>query len=625
MSDTQYKYLNRINSPEDLKSLREDEIQPLAEEIRAFLVEKVEKNGGHLASNLGVVELTLAIHRVFDLPRDHLIFDVGHQSYVHKIITGRKDRFDTLRKAGGLSGFTKRSESECDCFGAGHSSTSVSAGLGFAKADKLLGKDATTIVVLGDGAFTGGMVHEALNNCEKKLKLVIILNENEMSISKNIGRFAKIISRVRTKASYINTKQFTGKLLMKIPFIGNKLYNFVRRIKKRIKNGLYGSNYFENLGLFYIGPIDGNDEKELEKALNNAKRCSESVLLHVKTVKGKGYEPAEKNPSFFHGVSSENSVSSEETFSSRFGDKMIDLASKDERVCAITAAMLDGTGLCKFKEEFPKRTFDVGIAEEHAVTFACGLAAEGMKPYVAVYSTFLQRSYDNIIHDMALQGLPVTLCIDRAGLNASDGATHHGIFDVAFLSQIPNITLFAPVTYDTLELALEESRNMNKPCAIRYNKGAENEAIKKEFYGSVKPQKLGIRTNYSTPTEVDAVVITYGKIAAEAIKAKELLKEKGITLGIILAEKLKPYAELANEIEAWIPKKEIKILTLEEEVKAGGFGMMLQDALCQKVIMQNKKTAILALEDTFAESYTKKIYRSFGLDAESIAKKILNM
>ena len=248
-----------------------------------------------------------------------------------------------------------------------------------------------------------------------------------------------------------------------------------------------------------------------------------------------------------------------------------------------------------------------------------------MKPYVAIYSTFLQRSYDNIIHDMALQGLPVTLCIDRAGLNASDGATHHGIFDVAFLSQIPNITLFAPVTYDTLELALEESRNMNKPCAIRYNKGGENEAIKKEFYGNVKPQKLGIRTNYSTPTEVDAIVITYGKIAAEAIKAKEILKEKGIALGIILAEKLKPYAELTKEIEAWIPEKEIKILTLEEEIKAGGFGMMLQDALCQKVIMQNKKTAILALEDTFAESYTKKIYRSFGLDAESIAKKILNM
>ena len=622
MAENQYKYLNKINSPADLKFLREEEIAPLAEEIRSFLIEKVEKNGGHLASNLGVVELTLAIHRVFDIPNDHLIFDVGHQSYVHKIITGRKDRFDTLRCAGGLSGFTKRSESESDCFGAGHSSTSVSAGLGFAQADKLMGKDATTVVVLGDGAFTGGMVHEALNNCEKKLKLVIILNENEMSISKNIGRFAKVISRVRIKSSYINTKQFTGKILTHIPFIGKKLYNFVRRVKKRLKNGLYGSNYFENMGLFYIGPIDGNNEKELEVALTNAKRCNESVLIHVKTVKGKGYEPAEKDPSFFHGISSGEGVQSE-TFSSRFGEELVRLAERDERVCAITAAMLDGTGLNGFNEKFPKRTFDVGIAEEHAVTFASGLAAEGLKPYVAIYSTFLQRSYDNIIHDMALQGLPVTLCIDRAGLNASDGATHHGIFDVAFLSQVPNMTIFAPVTYERLALALEEANEMNAPCAIRYNKGAENERIKKEFYEDGDFSKLGIRTNYSTPTEIDALVITHGRIAKEAIKAKEILAQKGIVLGIILAEKLKPYADLASEIEPWLPEKEISVITLEEEIKAGGFGMLLLDALSSKEIMKNKKTAIMALEDTFADTYSYNIYKYFGLDAESIAEKIL--
>lgn len=622
MAEREYKYLDRINSPADLKSLREEEITPLAEEIRSFLIEKVEKNGGHLASNLGVVELTLAIHRVFDIPNDHLIFDVGHQSYVHKIITGRKDLFDTLRCAGGLSGFTKRSESESDCFGAGHSSTSVSAGLGFAQADKLMGKDATTVVVLGDGAFTGGMVHEALNNCEKKLKLVIILNENEMSISKNIGRFAKVISRVRIKSSYINTKQFTGKILTHIPFIGKKLYNFVRRVKKRLKNGLYGSNYFENMGLFYIGPIDGNNEKELEVALTNAKRCNESVLIHVKTVKGKGYEPAEKDPSFFHGISLGESVQSE-TFSSRFGEELVRLAERDERVCAITAAMLDGTGLNGFNEKFPKRTFDVGIAEEHAVTFASGLAAEGLKPYVAIYSTFLQRSYDNIIHDMALQGLPVTLCIDRAGLNASDGATHHGIFDVAFLSQVPNMTIFAPVTYEGLTLALEEANEMNAPCAIRYNKGAENERIKKEFYDDDDFSKLGIRTNYSTPTEIDALVITHGRIAKEAIKAKEILAQKGIVLGIILAEKLKPYADLASEIEPWLPEKEISVITLEEEIKAGGFGMLLLDALSSKEIMKNKKTAIMALEDTFADTYSYNIYKYFGLDAESIAEKIL--
>ena len=352
---TEYKYLDKINSPADIKDLREDEILSLADEIRSFLIEKVEKNGGHLASNLGVVELTLAIHRVFDTPHDHLIFDVGHQSYVHKILTGRKDRFDTLRKPEGLSGFTKRNESAHDCFGAGHSSTSVSAGLGFAKADKLLGKDANTVVVLGDGAFTGGMVHEALNNCEKNLKLIIILNENEMSISKNIGRFAKVISRVRTKASYINTTQITGKILIHIPLIGKKLYNFTRRVKKRIKNGFYGSNYFENLGLFYIGPIDGNDEKELEKALKNAKRCSESCIIHIKTKKGKGYDPAEKDPSYFHGITSQSAEKKDADFSSRFGEKLNSLANSDERVCAITAAMLDGTGLCEFANKHPER------------------------------------------------------------------------------------------------------------------------------------------------------------------------------------------------------------------------------------------------------------------------------
>lgn len=618
----EYKYLSKIDSPADLKSLRENEMPYLAEEIRRFLIDKTENNGGHLASNLGVVELTIAIHRVFDVPRDHLIFDVGHQSYVHKILTGRKDRFDTLRKPNGLSGFTKRSESDCDCFGAGHSSTSVSAGLGFAKADRLLDNDANTIVVLGDGAFTGGMVHEAFNNCEKDLKLIIILNENEMSISKNIGRFARMISRVRTKASYINTKQITGKVLRHIPLIGKKLFNLLRRIKKRIKNGVYGSNYFENLGLFYIGPIDGSDEKELEKALNIAKRCSESVLLHVKTVKGKGYEPAEKDPSYFHGISSKNGKPEKDSFSLRFGAKLIKLADKDEKICAITAAMLDGTGLCGFAKKHPKRTFDVGIAEEHAVTFASGLAAEGLKPYVAIYSTFLQRSYDNIIHDMALQNLPVTLCIDRAGLNASDGPTHHGIFDVAFLSQIPNITLYAPATYETLELALEEAHASSAPCAIRYNKGEERAEIKEEFYSGAMPSPLGIRASFEDKEKLDAMIITHGRIAAEAIKAKNKLKEQGIELGIILVEKIKPYSELADKIAEYLPEKPIKIITLEEEIRAGGFGMMLFDALRDNKQMKNKSTSIMALDNTFAESYSSNIYGSFGIDAEAIINNV---
>ena len=354
-----YKYLDKINSPADLKNLQEDEIAPLAEEIRHFLVEKVEQNGGHLASNLGVVELTLAIHRIFDVPNDHLIFDVGHQSYVHKIITGRKERFDELRQGGGLSGFTKRSESDCDCFGAGHSSTSISAGLGFAQADKLLNKDASTIVVLGDGAFTGGMVHEALNNCEKDLKLIIVLNENEMSISKNIGSFAKVLTKLRLRKSYVNTKAITRRILMSIPLIGKPIFNLLRNIKKRIKDIFYGSNYFENLGLFYIGPIDGNDEKQVEDALKIAKNSNQSAIIHVNTVKGKGYEPAEKNPGEYHGISSKSSKPQKSSFSNEFGKYMLELAQNDDKICVITAAMLDGTGLCEFSQQFPNRTFDV--------------------------------------------------------------------------------------------------------------------------------------------------------------------------------------------------------------------------------------------------------------------------
>lgn len=621
----EYKYLDKINSPADLKNLQEDEIDPLAEEIRHFLVEKVEKNGGHLASNLGVVELTMAIHRVFDITKDHLIFDVGHQSYVHKILTGRKDKFDTLRQGGGISGFTKRTESKFDCFGAGHSSTSVSAGLGFAHADKLLKNDATTIVVLGDGAFTGGMVHEALNNCERDLKLVIILNENEMSISKNIGSFAKILTKLRLQKGYVNSKALTRKIIMSIPVLGKPLFKLLRNIKRGIKDIFYGSNYFENLGLFYIGPIDGNNEKQVEEALKLAKSCNESVIVHVNTVKGKGYAPAENDPGKYHGISPKDSIPQNSNFSNEFGKYMSELAEKDDKVCAITAAMLDGTGLSQFATKFPSRTFDVGIAEEHALTFACGLAAEGMKPYFAVYSTFLQRSYDNIIHDMALQNLPVKICIDRAGLNPSDGPTHHGIYDVAMFSHIPNITLFTPATYETLKKAIQEANNLNTPCAIRYNKGAENVEIVKEFYSNSNVESLGIRTNFPDPKNLDAIIITHGAIALEAIRAKDILRKKDINLGIVLIERIMPYNSLVDDITSILPTKPVPVITLEEEIKSGGFGMMLLDKLNQLDIMKNKKTSIIALEDTFAEKYGKNIYKSFGLDAESIANLIINI
>lgn len=620
----EYKHLCKINSPADLKMMQEDEMIPLAEEIRNFLVEKVTKNGGHLASNLGVVELTLAIHRVFDIPKDHIIFDVGHQSYVHKIITERKDRFDTLRKGGGLSGFPKISESRYDSFGAGHSSTSISAGLGFATADKLQGNDAFTVVVFGDGAFTGGMIHEGLNNIEKDLKLIIVLNENEMSISKNIGSFAQILTKLRLKEGYVSTKGFIRRVIIHIPFVGKPLFSLLKRFKKRIKDIFYGSNYFENMGLFYVGPVDGNNEKQVENALKVAKKCGQSAIVHVKTVKGKGYAPAEENPAKYHGISPKGAQSSETSFSKEFGSCLTELANCDEKVCAITAAMLDGTGLCEFAKKHPSKLFDVGIAEEHALTFACGLAAEGMKPYFAVYSTFLQRSYDNIIHDMALQGLPVRLCIDRAGLNAADGPTHHGIYDVAMLSQVPNMTLYSVASYDALKLALSEMNSLNSPCAVRYARGGQKEDIVKEFY-SKAVSSLGIKINYSDKEKLDIVIITHGNIVSQAIKAKEILSLEGINVGIILVERIMPYNLLISDIEAVLPVKEVKVIALEEEIKAGGFSMMLMDKLKEKNVMQNKKFTIIALEGTFANNYGDDIYKSFGLDAMSIIKKIKEM
>ena len=622
---SEFKYLSKINSPADLKKMQEDEIAPLASEIRDFLIDKVTKNGGHLASNLGVVELTIAIHRIFDIPRDHLILDVSHQSYVHKIITERKDMFDTLRKGGGLGGFMKRSESEYDCFGAGHSSTSVSAGLGFAVADKLQGSDATTIVVLGDGAFTGGMIHEALNNIEKDLKLVIILNENEMSISQNNGSFARILTKLRLHPGYVKTKAIVTKIISVIPLIGKPSVKLIRRLKKRIKDIFYGSNYFENLGLFYVGPVDGHNEKQLEDALTIAKNCRQSSIVHVKTVKGKGYEPAEQSPAKYHGIAPADAIPQTTTFSKEFGKYITELAESDDKICAITAAMLDGTGLCDFAKRFPERTFDVGIAEEHAATFACGLAAEGMKPYFAVYSTFLQRSYDNLIHDMALQGLPVKLCIDRAGLNAADGATHHGIYDVSMISQIPNMTLYSPATYETLRRSLIEANETDSPCAIRYAKGEEFQEIVEHFYKSGNSSRLSARADFEQSERLDAIIITHGCIARYAIKAKALLAAEGISVGIILVEKIMPYCDLTDNLLKLIPTTPCNVITLEEEIRAGGFGMTLCDKLSRHKLMKNKNFSIMALEGTFADRYGDDIYKTFELDEIAIIKRIKEM
>ena len=623
--ENEYKYLGRVNSPEDVKKLEKHDIEPLCAEIRDMIVKTTERNGGHLASNLGAVELTVAIHRIFDCPRDHIIFDVGHQSYTHKLLTERFDRFDSLRTLGGLSGFTNRRESGYDCFGAGHSSTSLSAALGFAEADNLESNGAYTVVVLGDGAFTGGMIHEALNNCHSRLsRLIIVLNENEMSISKNIGRFATSLSNLRKSQGYFKAKRATTSFLKKIPLIGKPLFRFGRGVKKTVKNVLYGSNYFENLGLYYLGPCDGNDYESVEELLSIAKSAGENVIVHLKTKKGKGYVPAEQNPSAYHGISPASSVKACSNYSTKMGDILTEMARDDERICAITAAMSYGTGLESFSAEHKERFFDVGIAEEHAATFAAGLAANGKRPVFAVYSTFLQRSYDQVIHDVALQELPVVFCIDRAGFNNADGATHHGIFDVAMLSQIPNVKIYAPVSYEGLRASLGVALSDDASSAIRYPSGCENERIVKAFYAGGHGGKVGIRCDFDKDSKIDTLIVTHGRIAQECLSAKQMLKDKGLRVGIVLCEYIAPYAKLCDDISRVLDETSAKnVVFVEEEIRQGGFGMLLSDKLTQNGKLCGKKARIVAAENAFVRCKAGQTYaEAAGVDAASIARTI---
>ena len=624
--NTEYKYLGRVGSPEDIKKLSYEEIDTLCGEIRDHIVEVTTQNGGHLASNLGVVELTVAIHNVFNSPKDHIIFDVGHQSYTHKLLTGRYKDFGSLRQAGGITGFTNREESVYDCFGAGHSSTSLSAGLGFAASDKIVGNDAYTVVVLGDGAFTGGMIHEALNNCDKDMKLIIILNENEMSISKNIGRFATSIAKLRRKKGYFKAKKFTVSFIKRIPLVGNALFRGVRNFKKSLKNILYRSNYFEDMGLYYLGPADGNNYRDVEALLEAAKSAGESVLVHLKTKKGYGYAPAEENPSKYHGLQPKDSQKPSATFSGEFGKAICDIAKEDRKICAITAAMSAGTGLDDFAKQYPERFFDVGIAEEHAVTFAAGLAANGMKPVFAVYSSFLQRSYDQMIHDVALQNLPIVICVDRAGFNNSDGATHHGIFDVAFTSQMPNFKIYSPTTFRLLDKVLKESVEGSAPAVIRYPSGSESDAVKNAFYCGDEDCKIGIKCDVSAEFLPETVIVTHGKIVIEALWAKKLLKEQGKDVAIILCEYIAPYDELAKEInDFWAANAPQNVVFLEEEIKSGGFGMLLSQKMSDLGILDGKKHLILAAENAFVTRKTGESYlEASGLDRRGIAEKIKN-
>ena len=606
--------LEQISSPADLRQMTDEQLVALCGELRSYLVTHVTETGGHLASNLGVVELTVALHQVFDTPTDHLIFDVGHQCYVHKLLTGRRDRFDTIRSPGGLSGFTKRDESPYDAFGAGHSSTSVSAAQGFAEADRLLGKDAFTVAIVGDGAFTGGLVHEALNNIDRTLPLIIILNENEMSISPTRGRFAEHLAKIRRSPRYHRTKKATRRIIRKIPLIGEALFRGIRGVKQATKNFFFKSNYFEDMGLYYLGPVDGNNFVAVRDILREARSERQATILHIKTVKGKGYSPAEHSPHQYHGILPGNKAPGY-NFSAEVGRLLCRRAQSDPKLCAITAAMAEGCGIVDFAKQYPDRFFDVGIAEEHALVFAAGLSAEGMRPVFTVYSTFLQRGYDNLIHDIALQNLPVTVCIDRAGLAAGDGPTHHGIFDVAFLGQIPDISLWAPADFNSLERALNDSLDSSHPACIRYP-NASPSPVDEIFPCGEYP----FRRDRANVTDSDLVIVTYGRIFEEALVARNLLSEENTTCTVILLEQLLPINAPADALAKLLADTSAPILTLEEGIKAGGLGMLLREALLDRGI--RNPLEIVAIADPFTPSEKGRSLRAtMGIDAETICQK----
>ncbi|MBR6513882.1 MAG: 1-deoxy-D-xylulose-5-phosphate synthase [Clostridia bacterium] len=615
---TEHSRLNKIKSVSDLKAMREEEMPMLAREIRSFLWENVNKTGGHLASNLGVVEMTLAIHRLFDTPKDHIIFDVGHQSYVHKLLTGRNN-FDELRIPGGLSGFTKRSESEHDCFGAGHSSTSLSAALGFAESDARQGSDAYTVVVLGDGAFTGGMIHEAINNCREDLRLIIILNENEMSISRNKGGFATHLSKMRNSKRYFKVKNATHGVLDKIPLVGKGAANLIRDTKQALKNAIYKSNYFEHLGLYYMGPVDGNDYSAVSDVISVAKSLERSTVIHMVTKKGKGFKESEEMPQHYHMVPKGGLKPEVEGFSANLGRILSEKAEVCDDICGITAAMPHGTGMEVLKYNHRDRFYDVGIAEEHAATFAAGLAANGMRPFFACYSSFLQRAYDNIIHDVALQSLPVTLCIDRTGLNEGDGATHHGIFDVSFLSGVPGLEIYTPVTYESLGRAIDLAYERALPCAIRYPKGGENADIKDNFYSNGHAFAPYIRSDFDKNEDISCVIITYGGIASETLRAEKLFAEKGIKCGTLLLEKLKPYGDIAAALADTLPDTCDTVVFLEEGIRNGGAALCLYDKLRAYPVFDKKRYIVHAIDDDFVLGEKGRTLRqSAKLTAEDI-------
>lgn len=610
--------LKGINSPKDLKKLNIKEKEILAKEIRELILNIVSKNGGHLASNLGVVELTIAIHSVFNAPEDKIIWDVGHQTYVHKILTGRKNEMFTLRKINGISGFPKAEESEYDVFNTGHSSTSISAAIGMARARDIKKENNQVIAVIGDGALTGGMALEALNDGgSAKTDFIIILNDNEMSISKNVGGISNFLTKIRSKKFYKKSNNLVKNIVFKIPWVGKKIIKIVEDIKYSIKKFFIPNMLFEDMGYTYLGPVDGHNIEKLEKILNIAKRIDGPKLIHIITKKGKGYDIAEKEPSKYHSTgpfnlkTGESTIKKDKDYSKVFGDKLINIARKNKKVVAITAAMKDGTGLKEFASEYKDRFFDVGIAEQHAIGVAAGMARNGLIPFVPIYSSFFQRGYDQVIHDICMQNLHVVLCADRAGIVGQDGETHQGIFDLSFFNIVPNLVIMAPKNFRELEDMMDFAINYNGPVYIRYPKGGEgNTRINKEDEIVLgKAEKLLDGNKYT--------IIAIGKMVERAYSIAIMLKKENINVQIINARFLKPIDE--ENIIKWIGNT--KIITIEDNIVRGGLGSTILEILHK----YNKKNEIKILgypEKFIKQGTVNEIEKKYNLDTESIIKII---
>lgn len=616
--------LKNLQSPAELKNLSVKELEALAGEIREKIIDTVSTTGGHLASSLGVVELTIALHKVLNTPADKIIWDVGHQAYAHKLLTGRLDRFDTLRQLGGISGFPKREESPYDAFDVGHSSTSISAALGMAAACDCRQGNEKFVAVIGDGSLTGGMAFEAINHAgDQKKNLIVILNDNEMSISSNVGAISSLINRKMTSELVVRLKKEAENFLSHVPRIGQDLLKVARKAEESLKGFFTPGMLFEAFGFDYVGPLNGHRLETLIPALENVAHLEGPILVHVVTRKGKGYEPAEKNPSLFHGVGPFDKATGEvraskggpASYTGVFGSTLTSLAEKDDRIVAITAAMLEGTGLKEFSKRFPSRFFDVGIAEQHAVTFAAGLACQGMRPVVALYSTFLQRAYDNVLHDVALQRLPVSFAIDRGGLVGADGPTHHGVFDYSFLRHIPNMVVVSPRDEIELQRAILTGTVHNGPLAYRYPRG---KALGLPLPETIEALPLGKGEKLCDGS--DAVIFALGVVCQEALVAADMLAGEGLSVGVVDPRFLKP---LDKELLVAEAKRTGIVVTVEENVRQGGFGSAVLEMLSDEGVAV--RVLRIGLPDRFVEQGTQQqLYARYGLDAEGIAASVRN-